>query len=400
MAGILRMGIIRIAPKSTQILNSGVAIPCIQQKCNISGRTMRGCQPLIRPKPFDYKNKPYNVLTAIFDKTTHRFDENSKIIVVEGPPASNKTKFAKELAEELEMLHLPEVTMDNLYINPYGYDMRQLDAKLPASLRSFDIKNFCENPNHLNVALYQIRMYMLRYSQYIDALAHLMSTGQGVVLERCCYSDFVFLETLFKHKYISKGARSIYFELRQNTISDLMKPHLVIYLDVPAQKVKENIQKRNNHESKSKVFTEEYLNNLEFVYKQQYLKDISTHAELLVYDWSNGGETEVVVEDVERIDFDRFDMHDSKMNDWRLKHEWDWCEARQLYANEKPDLMCNFNVPRYDVPELLISPDDEKVFQEVWLSAPGMKYRLGYNEDMGDTGNYIKNYQFIKDMHL
>lgn len=40
---------------------------------------------------------------------------------------------------------------------------------------------------------------------------------------------------------------------------------------------------------------------MEQVYKQQYLKDISQHAELLVYDWSEPGETEVIVEDIERI---------------------------------------------------------------------------------------------------
>lgn len=40
---------------------------------------------------------------------------------------------------------------------------------------------------------------------------------------------------------------------------------------------------------------------MEDVYKRNFLKDISTHSELLVYDWSNGGDIELVVEDVERI---------------------------------------------------------------------------------------------------
>lgn len=40
---------------------------------------------------------------------------------------------------------------------------------------------------------------------------------------------------------------------------------------------------------------------MDHFYKQKYLRDITTHAELLVYDWSNGGETEVIVEDIERI---------------------------------------------------------------------------------------------------
>lgn len=48
-------------------------------------------------------------------------------------------------------------------------------------------------------------MYIIfRLSQYIDALAHVLSTGQGVVLDRCVYSDFVFAEAMFSQNYISK----------------------------------------------------------------------------------------------------------------------------------------------------------------------------------------------------
>lgn len=51
---------------------------------------------------------------------------------------------------------------------------------------------------------------LCRFNQYIDALAHVLSTGQGVVLDRCCYSDFVFLEAMFSQGYISKTGE-IYF---------------------------------------------------------------------------------------------------------------------------------------------------------------------------------------------
>lgn len=40
--------------------------------------------------------------------------------------------------------------------------------------------------------------------------------------------------------------------------------------------------------------TTEFLTEIETQYKNKYLRDISTHAELLVYDWSGGGEAEVV----------------------------------------------------------------------------------------------------------
>ncbi|XP_067005754.1 NADH dehydrogenase [ubiquinone] 1 alpha subcomplex subunit 10, mitochondrial [Anabrus simplex] len=360
------------------------------QSANISGKALRDPTKK-RPTPWPYKEKKYTFLQALFDHTTHRFDENSKIIVVEGPIASGKTEFAKCLAEDLDMLHLPEVTMDMFYINSYNYDLRQLDTLLPESCKSYDVKSFCQNPKHENTARFQIQMYQLRYSQYIDALAHVLSTGQGVVLERCAYSDFVFVETMFKSGYISKGAKSVYYELVKNTITEIMRPHLVIYLDIPVAKVQERIKKRNvSYEVNSKVFTPQYLTTMEEVYKQHYLKDISSHAELLVYDWSEKGDVEVVVEDIERIDFDRFDKNDNKMKDWRMAGEWDWKEARMLYASEKNILMNYFNVPRFDVPELTVSPNEAFVWHKVMNNAPGNKYTLGYNADMGDTGILFK----------
>lgn len=148
----------------------------LQAAC-ISGSALRD-KSKVRPTPFPYKTKRYNMWRAwLQDTTTHRFDENTKIIVVEGPIAAGKTAFAKSLAEDLDMLHMPEITMDDLYINSYGYDLRKLDPQLPASAKSYDEKNFCVEPKQENTATFQIVKYSLRYSQYIDALAHLMNTG-------------------------------------------------------------------------------------------------------------------------------------------------------------------------------------------------------------------------------
>lgn len=103
-------------------------------------------------------------------------------------------------------------------------------------------------------------------------------------------------------KYISKAVKSVYYDLKENTISQLMKPHLVIYLDVPVDTVKQRIKERNiDYEVNSKALTDQYLQDIDTVYKQKFLKEVSIASELLVYDWSSGGDTEVVVEDIERI---------------------------------------------------------------------------------------------------
>lgn len=173
------------------------------------------------------------------------------------------------------MLYLPEANLDMLYTNDYGYNLKSLDEQLPETCRSFDVNNFLLNPKHRLVAAFQIKQYQVKYSQYIDALAHVFSTGQGVVLDRCPYSDFVFLEAMHKHGYVSSAARSVYYEIRKCTVPEILRPHLVIYLDVPVKKIMENIKNRNVcYEVNSPVLTEDYLSNMEHYYKQEYLKTI------------------------------------------------------------------------------------------------------------------------------
>lgn len=64
-----------------------------------------------------------------------------------------------------------------------------------------------------------------------------------------------------------------------------------------------NIKERNKWgEANSPLFKDnKFLTTMEDVYKHEYLHDMEAHSELLVYDWSNGGEIELVVEDIERI---------------------------------------------------------------------------------------------------
>lgn len=118
--------------------------------------------------------------------------------------------------------------------------------------------------------------------------------------------------------------------MQNRVMHKIMKPHLIVYLDAPPAVVEANLKKRGRGEEK--VWNKELLEKLDYNYKQKYLKSITEHAELVAYDWSVPGEAEVVVEDIERIDFDRFDIHDPKMEDWRLKEAWDWNEKRYEYV--------------------------------------------------------------------
>merc|ERR1739838_1088711 len=189
---------------------------------------------------------------------------------------------------------------------------------------------FLRDPSQRNAAGMQFEMYKLRLQQYIDALAHVLSTGQGVVMDRSVYSDFVFVETMAKFGFMSKGAQNVYYEVKKATVPQLMKPHLCIYLDISVDEVLKRLEARGD--APSPFHTREVLTHMETVYKQHFLKEIGNHAEMLIYNWGESGDAEVVVEDIERIDFNRFDNNDAKLSDWWMPDEWGWCQQRMQYT--------------------------------------------------------------------
>lgn len=81
---------------------------------------------------------------------------------MEGPIAAGKTEFAKQLADELDMYYMPQVTMDDVYINEYGYDMRELDSKLPPGAQSVDEKKFLRDPKNRMTSIFQMNMFSLK----------------------------------------------------------------------------------------------------------------------------------------------------------------------------------------------------------------------------------------------
>lgn len=358
------------------------------QSAGIAGRILRESRPQEpKPAPFPYMEKRFTEWHGWFDDTTKRFDENTKLIIVEGNIAAGKSKFAKELADDLGMLYVPEACGDLIYINEYGFDTRKMDDQLPEPMRSFEVKHFLQNPRHKSVARFQLEMYEYRYKQYIDALAHVLNTGQGVVMDRCVMSENLFVEAMLKFNFISPQAHGLYYEIRAVTIEELMFPHLVIYLDVPVPVIQQRIKERNlPYETNSPALTDEYIRFLETLYKQKYLRQMGEKSEILVYDWSEYGDIEVVVEDLERIDFDRHEQYDKMLRDWRKEFYWEWGEVRNRYTNQKHRMMQNFNVPNFGVPELMLTIEEAAQFEKVWWGkTPGHIFSRGYNPDLGDS---------------
>uniref|UniRef100_A0A4Y7LYU7 NADH dehydrogenase [ubiquinone] 1 alpha subcomplex subunit 10, mitochondrial n=1 Tax=Daphnia atkinsoni TaxID=342845 RepID=A0A4Y7LYU7_9CRUS len=387
---------------SPKLCGSVILVARKQQQCvtsianrSITGKAMReGLPPVNKPPPFPYKEKRYNFFRALFDPTESRLDENSKLIIIEGPPAAGKGLLAKELADDLGMAYFPSPTMAENYINEYGYDLRQLDDQLPASCKSYDENDFLRDPRQMNgskAARFQLSKLNLRYKRHLEALAHILNTGQGVVMDRSPYSDLVYITAMAEAGIVGKNVYNYYHSVRNNALFALWRPHLVIYLDVPVEETRRKIEARNiPYEKDSIMATPKYLQTLVDSYKKDYLKDISTHAEVLVYDWTKPADTEIVVEDIERINFDQYGIYDAKMKDWRCYDKWDWNNHRQKFTHSQYYLLGHLDVPPINCPEITIGGEDNKILDTVMEEAPGNKYAKGFNADMGDKGILFK----------
>jgi len=340
-----------------------------------------------RVKPWPYETKPYRYWHALWDDVTHRFDENTKVLVVDGPPGTNKSKLAQEIAKAFDMKYIPPPTLDRFYIDTYGFDLRSLNPRVPPKTRSWDLHQFYGKPKHYLSGRMNQMFMELRFHDYFDALAHLMNTGQGVVLNRSIYSDIVFTKTWQQHGFISKPVLDYIEEQKENATFRFMRPHLVIYLDLSPAQIIERVEKRNRPGEKgSPVFTEKVLTTLLDNYKKLCLRPLSEHTEILVYDWAEEGDPEGVVEDICRLKLDGYKREEPKMRDWFTLREWDW-KARRMqfgrYGEEQRGWL--HTIPQRDVPELFPPHDDFYEFHRVRRMAPSQTYRAGYNPQMGDS---------------
>jgi len=351
---------------------------------NIYGKTMAG-ELEERPPPWNWKRYGFNYWHMLIDGTTKRFNDNTKIIVVDGPPAIEKSKFAKDLAEELGMMYFPAACMDDGYINKYGYDARNLDADIQFERNlSFDEKKFSQDPTAQDGALDRMLMelYELKFLKYVFALRHLFNTGQGIVMEKSPYNNYCYVEAAYRQGWIDKETRKYFYIVQGISLEELMKPHLIIYLDAPTSVVQGNLAKRG--ETGPVYSNTEYMNHWADLNKKDYLKEASIGSEVLVYDWSEGGDAEVVVEDIEALNLDYYDKYSKKHEDWRLHTEDAYWIARRKYTMYTSQMVTMLRYPYFNATKVWKTPAENMEWQQLYTRVPGNKFLPGYNEAEGD----------------
>ncbi|XP_029967729.1 NADH dehydrogenase [ubiquinone] 1 alpha subcomplex subunit 10, mitochondrial [Salarias fasciatus] len=307
------------------------------------------------------------------ERTTPRLKHYSKIISVDGNLALGKGALAQKLADKLGMLYMPEP--DTFYIDKMTGEKQPLPVKFNGmcSLEKFYLEPNAADGNSYRL---QVWMYLMRLLQYSDAIEHLLTTGQGVVLERSPFSDFVFLEAMSKQGYIRKECVQHYNEIKGLSLGEFLPPHLVVYLDVPADEV----LKKLKQSSKSYLHNVPlpYLKGIEDSYKKTFLPQIRETSEVLTYDGTQ--DVEKVAEDIEYLKFEK--------GPWLEQDDVSYHHLRTL-VEDKRAVVSLASIPKF-LPEITVGAHDYDELYYAYRSLLGKKYAPGYNADVGDKLIWLK----------
>lgn len=311
-------------------------------------------------KPYDYKTKKYGLWGQIFDSTLNRMGDNSLIITVDGNFGSGKTEFAQKLAKAIDFKYAREPDLNtHLYQQTNGENTRDIINEIVGENQRFRIDSIEEwhsNPSFKSTIALQHNFYNIRWMQMRTALLHLMSTGQGVVLERSVFSDQVISQSLYDNNFLSDEAFRFYLrDLVPNTIEELWRPHVMVYLEKSPEDCLKTIKEKGKpHEKDSKVYNLEFLKSMDKNYKKNFLPGMRNELHVLTYD-AKDAEAERVMEDLELLDFE----DQTKFNDWRIRRETTINTYRRILSDYQ-NCVALLKAPNtyVDVPEYLLYGED------------------------------------------
>lgn len=278
-----------------------------------------------------YETKPWGYTTMFLDPFTKRkFNENSKIIQIEGNIASGKEDFGRRLADELGMKYMDEIDLDSYYVNEHGYDYRALNPLLPERLRYCDWEMFHENPARHSVIHMQQFLFKLRLMQFVKTMQHIFNTGQGVVLNRSVFTERVFVEAMHNMGWLPMGYlrsdgvrfydwRIRHLYTRNLTLFSLQKPHLTIYLETPVEKCMERIKSSSDPMvANSNALVPEFLENIEEAYEEIVLpkQDINGHViRVKAEERLSDDQIMDVIDDISELNYE-YNEKDTRFADW------------------------------------------------------------------------------------
>ncbi|XP_034418385.1 NADH dehydrogenase [ubiquinone] 1 alpha subcomplex subunit 10, mitochondrial isoform X1 [Cyclopterus lumpus] len=309
------------------------------------------------------------------ERTTPRLNQNSRIITLDGNLSSGKGAMAQQLADKLGMLYMPEA--DTFYMDKMTGEKEPLpvDFNGMCSLEKFYTEPRAADGNSYRLQLW---MYTMRLLQYADAIEHLLTTGQGVVLERSPFSDFVFLDAMFNEGYIRPECVQHYNEIKGISLCEFLPPHIVIYMDLPAEEVQKKLQQSGKSHLQNVPLS--YLKGIEDSYKNSFLPQISEKTDVFSYDMTKALNVKMLVDDIKYSKFEG--------GPWLEQDDISYHQMRML-VEDKQRVATLTHIPKF-LPEITIGAHDYDEKYYAFRSLPGKKYASGYNADVGDKFIWLK----------
>ncbi|KAI4805674.1 hypothetical protein KUCAC02_010275 [Chaenocephalus aceratus] len=320
----------------------------------------------------------YGWLTYVMgERTTPRLTSTSKKSSHRGwkPGLRERSSWPPSWLTHWGCCNMPEA--DNNYMDRMTGEKEPLpvDYNGMCSLEKFYTDPKAADGNSYRLQLW---MYTMRLLQYADAIEHMLATGQGVILERSPFSDFVFLDAMLQQGYIRKECVQHYNEIKHISLCEFLPPHVSIYIDVPAEEVEKKLKQSDKSYLHNVPLS--YLKSIEDGYKTTFLPKIIETSELLAYDANQALDFERVAEDIEYLKCEK--------EPWVKQDDVTYHHMRML-AGDKHAVAALTHIPLF-LPEITIGAHDYDEKYYAYKSLPGKKYAAGYNADVGDKLIWLK----------
>lgn len=335
-------------------------------------------------------NKKYGNMAGFYDKTIPRLNENSKIVVVEGPPGVGKAKFAERLSKEFDLKYFGPTPDDDAFLDScYGYDLRKFNNLLKGNAKMYDLADFYKDkhPETGRVGKLTLLWYRAKFDLYVKALRHLLATGQGAVMATSVFSDNIYVHAMHKMGWLTRPFVKYYENYRANSICELWRPHLQIYLDAPIDVYKKRLLQRNSKgEATSPQVNDKYLSTLESVFKTEYFKFARRYSEFVEVNWaeiSNDSDMNALCEELQLIPLETDDLDGMKFTDWSRLQDDDYIKYRQFLDGEVFMEELFMRASPWDAPEVMTTTDEDDSIMRLHLDHPFYKYDPGWAPEFG-----------------
>lgn len=237
-------------------------------------------------------NSEYHFKYSLKEDNQH----SPKMFVIEGNIGVGKTTLARSLAKKMRCKPFLEPALENPFLERFYDDPHKYAMKL------------------------QMWIFRQRYRTYLEAVKYMKATGNGVILDRSVFSDYVFARVGFSQGFINQADFSQYQSLRQKVLCSIPKPYCIIYLAASPEQCSERLLKRGR-ECESTIPLD-YLQSLDREYSLLLESFKNEGTNVVQLDWSQFGGAEDVMKKTTAVknptpwtsdDYDRVYIHEKEL---------------------------------------------------------------------------------------